>query len=46
MGDIEGKKEFYRKAAEALTTAGYRFFDGDREIPCKDRHHQINTHVV
>jgi hypothetical protein len=36
---VEGKKEFYAKAKEALTAMGYRFYDGDKEIVGKGPSH-------
>ncbi len=36
---MEGKKEFYRKVEEALTSKGYAYCDGDRDIPGKGRQH-------
>lgn len=36
---MEGKKEFYRKVKEALTSKGYVYYDGDRDIPGKGRQH-------
>jgi hypothetical protein len=34
-----GKNEFYYKAQEALTSHGYQFFDGDKDIRGKGIHH-------
>lgn len=34
-----GKNEFYHKAKEALTSQGYRYFDGDKDIKGKGIHH-------
>jgi|GEM_PF-438864 len=36
---IKGKSEFYQKAKEALTTHGYQYFDGDKDIRGKGIHH-------
>lgn len=36
---MEGKKEFYRKVEESLKSNGYKYFDGDRDIPGKGRQH-------
>jgi len=36
---MDGKKEFYRKVEEALTSKGYEYHDGDRDIPGKGRQH-------
>lgn len=34
-----GKASFYHKAGESLASAGYRYFDGDRDIRGKTRSH-------
>jgi hypothetical protein len=34
-----GKNEFYCKAKEALTSEGYQYFDGDKDIKGKGRQH-------
>jgi hypothetical protein len=36
---VEGKKEYYAKAREALTAKGYRFYDGDTDIVGKGPSH-------
>jgi hypothetical protein len=36
---MEGKKEFYKKVEEALKSQGYKYYDGDRDIPGKGRQH-------
>jgi len=36
---MEGKKEFYKKVEESLKSKGYKYFDGDRDIPGKGRQH-------
>jgi len=36
---MDGKKTFYRKVEEALTSKGYEYHDGDRDIPGKGRQH-------
>lgn len=36
---MDGKKEFYKKVEEGLTSKGYQYFDGDRDIPGKGRQH-------
>jgi hypothetical protein len=35
----EGKAAFYSKADQSMTTAGFRYFDGDRDIRGKGRSH-------
>ena len=37
--NANGKKAFYHKAGESLTSAGYLYFDGDRDIRGKTRSH-------
>jgi hypothetical protein len=36
---MEGKKEFYKKAEKSLTSKGYQYFDGDRDIHGKGKQH-------
>ena len=37
---MSGKKEFYPKVEETFITAGYTYFDGDRDIKGKTRQHR------
>ena len=37
---MSGKNEFYPKVEESLVSAGYEYFDGDRDIKGKTRQHQ------
>ena len=37
---MSGKNEFYPKVGECLAAAGYKYFDGDRDIKGKTRQHQ------
>jgi len=36
---MQGKKEFYQKVEEALTSMDYVYYDGDRDIAGKGRQH-------
>lgn len=36
---MKGKKEFYKEVEEALTSKGFQYYDGDRDIPGKGRQH-------
>ena len=36
---VEGKEEFYKKAEEALTAMGYKFYDGDKDVIGKGPSH-------
>jgi len=36
---MQGKKEFYQKVEEALTSMDYVYYDGDRDIKGKGRQH-------
>jgi hypothetical protein len=42
----EGKDIFYLKAKEALTSKGYKYFDGDKNIPGKGPQHRSKPDYV
>lgn len=40
VGIMSGKNDFYPKIEKDLISAGYCYFDGDRDIPGKSRQHR------